>query len=451
MPAGSPLLLGIDLGSSRLKAVLVDGEGGEVASASEATPFELGPSGTDMAVDRLLAAVATVLEGLGDDRGRVAAVGIAGMAESGAPLDGHDRPLAPVIAWHDPRGAATVARLDERFEAGLPGRIGQPLRTVSSVAKLGWLVDHGVAGIRSWLGVPELCLAALTGIHATDYSLAARTGCYDVTRRRWLAEVVEALGLATTVFPPVQPAGAVMGRITGTGVAWSGLAQGVPVTVAGHDHLAALAGAGVGPGQLGNSVGTAETVVARTDRLPDIGAALGQRCAVSLMPAGDAWAVFAGAARAGRILDAAGVALGRPLADLDHLAEEATSVDGPDWLAALEEHHRRGGDPVRQVQPPPAGPPGAVWLGLLEALAERTREAVQRAIDVSGPASRLVVFGGGSLSRPWLRAKAGIVELPVWRSTAEAAARGAALHAGVAARWWPSNRDAPPARLEAVT
>ncbi|MGI9118977.1 MAG: FGGY family carbohydrate kinase [Acidimicrobiales bacterium] len=468
--AGSPLLLGLDLGSSRIKALLLDGEGSDVGSASVATPFESRPEGTEMTVERLLVAVAQVLERLGDDRSRVTGVGITGMAESGAPLGGDGRPLAPVIAWHDRRGAATVAMLTQRFGDGLANQIGQPLRTVSSVAKLGWSVDHGVDGVRSWLGVPELCLLALTGAHATDYSLAARTGCYDVTRRRWLPEVVEALGLAVTVLPPIQPAGAVMGSVVAAAADWSGLAQGVPVTVAGHDHLAAFAGAGVGAGRLGNSVGTAETVVARADRVPDIDRALAAGTAVSLFPAGEAWAVFAGAARAGRVLDDAVVTLGRPLDELDRLAEGVGSVDASRWLASVEADQRRrrtgAGDGDRDedgdgdgqdgtegvLRPPrlPAGSPGTVWRGVLEALAGRTWEAAQRAMEVTGPASGVVVFGGGSRSRPWLRAKAEACELPVWRSTAgEAAARGAAVSAGVSVGWWPSTAAAPAAPLEA--
>ena len=71
--------------------------------------------------------------------------------------------------------------------------------------------------------------------------------------------------------------------------------------------------------------------------------------------------------------------------------------------------------------------------------------------ELLGPPGRIVVFGGGSRSRPWLELKAGAVPVPVLRVTApEAAARGAALAAGVAAGWWPSLAGAPPAALEPV-
>ena len=438
-----PLLLGLDVGTSRVKALLVDGEGSGTAAASTPTPFISEAAGTEMTVGSLEGALREVLERLGPALDHVAAVGVAGLAESGAPLDGGGEPLAPIIAWYDPRGEASVRLLDERFGAGLSTCIGQRLRTVSSIAKLGWLVENGVAGVARWLGVPELCLRSLTGAEATDHSLAARTGCYDIARRRWLPEVVEALGISPQVLPAVLAAGSAVAGVSGAGRAWSGLPRGIPVTLAGHDHLAALAGSGAAEDDFGNSVGTAETVVGRSAQLPDVELALGRRTAVTLLPDGRAWAVLAGAARAGRVLGVAASALGLPLEELDALAGSAKPAAVGDLVADLQAGSTEGLG---------TGDPGAVWAGLLQALAERTGDAVARAGEVVGPPRRLVVFGGGGRSRPWLAAKAGVMAVPVWRSTvAEAAARGAAAYAGVAAGWWASPEDAPGAGLEEVT
>ncbi len=183
-----------------------------------------------MAVEALLGALGRLLGGLGPELERVEGVGVAGLAESGAPLDGRGRPLAPLIAWHDPRGEEAVERLNSRFGDGLARRIGQPLRTVSSVAKLGWLVENGVGPVARWLGVPELCLFHLSGQQASEHSLAARTGAYDVVQRSYMTDVPEALGLAPDVFAPVLAAGTAMGRVSPAGAAWSGLPNGVPVT-----------------------------------------------------------------------------------------------------------------------------------------------------------------------------------------------------------------------------
>jgi xylulokinase len=438
-----PLLLGMDIGTTTTKALLVDGAGGQVDSSSVATPFRRVGEGVEMPVPDLQAALGEVLAALGRRRERVAAVGVAGVAESGAPYDERGDPLGPVIAWHDPRGGETVDRLAERFGEGLERRIGQRLRTVSSVAKLGWLADHGVDA-RRWLGVPELCLFHLTGVAATECSLAARTGCYDVGQRRYLPDVAEAAGFPITVFPEVVPAGDVMGRVTRAGAAWSGLPAGIPVTVAGHDHPVGAEGSGAHESDLVNSVGTAETVLRRHARLPDVDAALAAKVAVTVAPGGRGWVALASGARAGVVLGYACEVLGRSLSELDEQAGRADGLDEGLDATALVKSIQEGDEPRL-----PDAPAGAVWKGLLEALTRRTVEAAERVVGLLGPAERMLVFGGGSRSRPWMQAKGRASPVPVLRVVAdEAVARGAAMFAGVAAGWWPGPEQAPPPRLE---
>lgn len=441
-PAGGPLLLGIDIGTSRTKAVLIDGDGRDVpvAAGSRKTPFVDRDGRVEMTVDALHDCVADLIAGLGERRRHVAGVGLAGMAESGTPLDGARRPLAPVIAWHDGRGEEAVERLKAALGPGLARRIGQPVRTVLTAAKLGWLVEHGPLGkerFERWLGVPELVLHALTGAEAIEFSQAARTGCYDVTTPEWMPEVGDALGFSVDIFPPVRPAGSVMGEISAEGAAWSGLPEGVPVTVAGHDHLAGMAGAGVRRGELANSVGTAETIVARSATCPDMQRPAELGVAVTMYPGGEEWACLVSVVRAGIVLTTAAAALGRSLEDLDELAAGVRAAGALDVEAVLEGLTR--GDATSL----PDGPPAEVWAALLDGLAGRCHEAVGRLTDVVGRAERLVVFGGGSVSEPWLAAKARRLPFPVEQSVVSAVARGAAVHAGVAAGWWDNADDAP--------
>lgn len=453
LPTGDePLLLGVDAGTSTTKAVLVDRAGREIAVVSRPTPFASAGAGTEMAASALAEGLRDLLDRLGSARRRVAGIGIAGLAESGAPLGPEGQVLAPVIAWHDPRGADTVARLEQAFGPELALRTGQRPRTVSSVAKLGWLTAHGLhAGdVRRWLGVGELCLRRLTGAEVTEHSLASRTGCYDIVERRWMPEVAEVAGIPIGVFPEVAAAGTVMGAVTPEAAAWSGLPAGIPVTLAGHDHLAGAAGAGALPSDLANSVGTAETVLRQLDRLPDLRLAAELRVAVSVWPGGAGWSAMAGAARAGVVLGRAAEALGRSPSDLDRLAftdparesgmpAGESAVPDPGAYDALAAALQK--DPGARL---PDADPGMLWRGLLEALCRRTLEASDRLGAMGGDPSRLLVFGGGSRSRPWTEVKAGLFPHPVAvpRIT-EAAGRGAALFAGVAAGWWPSPEAGP--------
>lgn len=439
----TPLLLGLDIGTSRIKSLLLDENGRTAGSSVTDTPFRRDRDRVEMSVDSLYSAVARTLVDLGPGLQRVAAVGIAGIAESGAPLDDGGVPLAPIISWHDPRGEEVAQQLRRQFGHDLDRLIGQRLRSVSSVAKLGWLVGPGgVRRVQQWLGVPELCLHHLTGAAVTECSLAARTGAYDVGARHYLPEVLDAVALPRDVFLPVEPAGVAMGRVSPAGSTWSGLAAGIPVTLAGHDHLAGIEGASAGRTDLANSVGTAETVVARHPVLPDVDRSLELGTAVTLAAGGEGWAVLSSAARSGLVLGEVSKALGASPAQLDDLAEDAAAADVTAVMASID-----AGSSLDLAQEPP----GEVWNGVLHALAQRTAGAAQRLVELVGPRRRVIVFGGGSDSRPWLRAKARHVQLPVWRSPApEAVARGAALFAGVAAGWWPSTADAPGVALEPV-
>ena len=439
--ADDGLLLGLDVGSSSVKAMLLDGSGKAAGTARVATPFADADGRSEATVAALIESVRAVVVGLGEARGRVVAVGITGMAESGAPLNREGDPLAPVIAWHDRRGEDVAQRVGTEVGPDLATSIGQPLRYVSTVAKLGWLVEDGVTGVSRWLGVPELVLHALTGAEATEHSLAARTGCRDIGRGTWIDDVAGRAGFSIDVFPEVVAAGEVMGRVTTEAASSLGLPPGVPVTIAGHDHLAGMVGSGGRPDDLANSVGTAETVVGRSPRLPDVAAAVDRGLAVTVFPGADGWAVLASAARSGIVLEDAAGRLGLAMDELDALAGGAHLLDAPDLSRALERRER---------VTLPDGPPGAVWHTLLHHLAARTATAAVRIVTVLGSRRRLVVFGGGVISDQWLLAKGELAPMPVWRSTAGAAARGAALYAGVAAAWWPSPSAAPAPRLEPV-
>lgn len=439
------LLLGIDVGTTRIKAVAVDGTGAGRAETSVATPFAASAEGVEMEVADLGRAIAEVIAALVPARNRIAAVGLAGMAESGVPLRAGS-PTAPIIAWHDGRGEETVASLERRFGPDLARWTGRRVRTVSSVAKLGWLLDHGLDPPDRWLGVPELALFLLTGAEATEHSLAARTGAYHVTERRWLPEVISHVTAAGAegldgLFPSVRAAGTVMGRIQGEAGGAYGLPGGIPVTIGGHDHLTAAAGLGAGPDDLFNSVGTAETLVRRLDSAPDVDRALELELAVTVWPGGDAWGVLASVTRSGLVIEALSAHLGLEAGALDALAGSAAPGNGDERGARVV--------PLGQGVEVHAGAPGAMWAETVRTLAGRAAAAGERVAALAGPHRRLVVFGGGSHSSAWLRAKAEEVGVPVVRcSVAEAAARGAALAAGVAAGWWPTIAAGPAPPLE---
>ena len=138
------------------------------------------------------------------------------------------RPWRPIIAWHDRRGEAVAERLTRRLR-GRPRSVDRPAAALrgdggqARVAGRAGLAADAPAGWR-WLGVPELVLRALTGAEATEWSLAARTGCFDVGSTGVAARGGGGRGFDVGVFPPVMAAGEVMGRVTAQASAWSGAA-----------------------------------------------------------------------------------------------------------------------------------------------------------------------------------------------------------------------------------
>ena len=154
------LLLGIDVGTSTCKAAVVDATGAERAHGQAPTPWRRMPTGAEAEPEALFAAALAAARAAlaAAPNGRVRAVGVTSIAETGALLDGHGNALAPAIAWHDSRGddeARSIA--DELGAERFIERTGLPPSPLCSLAKLRWLAEHRPAtrAAARWLSVSE--------------------------------------------------------------------------------------------------------------------------------------------------------------------------------------------------------------------------------------------------------------------------------------------------------
>lgn len=259
----SACTLGLDIGSTYLKAMAVAEDGSVLWTGRVPTPWQAVPHGcTEMtagalidAVHELLQAVAAGIPGV-----RVTAVGISGMAESGVLLDDDDNVALPIPAWFDPRGADEIEALPHDLRADFPGRTGLPVSPLATVAKLLLRRAQGVdlQGL-TWLNVPEYVARALGGERRGELSLAARTGLVDQDTAAVWPEMVAALDAQPSLLPRLGAAGCSWGTAAGRLPA---AVLGATLTVAGHDHLVASVAAGaVSSGDLYDSIGTAEALV----------------------------------------------------------------------------------------------------------------------------------------------------------------------------------------------
>jgi sugar (pentulose or hexulose) kinase len=426
------LVLGIDAGTTAVKAAAYDADLNEVASGRAPTPWRTVPTGAEVDPDELLAAaVAAAREAVAAAGGRIVAVGIASIAETGVLVDGDGRPVVPGIVWHDTRGEQEAARLARDLPA-FAERVGLPTTPLCTLVKYRWLRDHvpdAARGVR-WHNVAEWIVAGLGGEPVAELSLASRTGFYDLHAR---APYDDALAWADA--PPglvgeAVPAGTPMGTV---GDALPE-ARGAILTVGGHDHLSAAVGAGAaGEGDVLNSCGTAEAFVRATAPLPPDRIAHAVEGGVSVgWHAAEGRQALLGAQWSGAALQKVLALLGIEPDARGPIEAAALALEqaGPPHLAL----HGIGDETVTLAGIGADASPAAAYHAALDAVGAGSAAIVERMAAVAGPAKRLVVTGGwaaGEAARAVKERYLGPFELPP--GVATGAARGAAVAAGRAA------------------
>ena len=263
------ITIGLDIGTTSVKGLSVT-PGGDIVGEAHAPTSWLRSVHDATALDltRLMESVNHVLVELGEQHA-IAAIGIAGMAETGVLLDDADEPVWPAMAWHDPHGLAEIKQIgadSPDIARDFSWRTGLPYDAQATFSKVSWLSRTlpGAERGRVWLSVPEYVAYILTGNAFAERSLFSRTGFYDHPSGDVWHEAVKLAGLSPAVIPPLKTAGESWGPVL------RGSASGALVTVAGHDHLVASVGAGIrDAGSLFNSCGTADVIVRGVDQWPD--------------------------------------------------------------------------------------------------------------------------------------------------------------------------------------
>lgn len=263
-------MIGLDIGTARIKALGFGLDGDALAEVERPTPWsthgdqaEMDPGELAEIVRDTVASVPLAIEEAGGERVRVVAVGVTGMGEAGVLADGHGRPLARILAWHDPRGDADVVRR-EVGEDEFQRAVGMPLNAQPSLAKILWLrrsIEAAATAVR-FLSLPEWGVVCLGGEPVSELSLASRTGLLDIGALEPFAGAIAVVG--RNLLSELVQAGDAAGTAGGDSLPAS--IQGAVLTVAGHDHQAAALAVGAArPGALFNSLGTAEALVRCVD------------------------------------------------------------------------------------------------------------------------------------------------------------------------------------------
>ncbi|MDX9952810.1 MAG: ROK family protein [Anaerolineae bacterium] len=245
-------LLGIDIGTTHCKVGLFEADGTLLQSTARPTIYN-----PEALWSTVAEAIAETTQGF-----TPAVVGIASMAETGLLVDrSTGAARSPLLAWHDRCAEAQVANLAQRNDAlARFCRSGLRANAKSGLAKLLWLREQGADFSGAvWLSTADFIALQLTGLLATDPTLAVRTFAYDMVADAWDEPWLAQLGLDAKLFPPTLPSGVPVG-VTHSPIA--GLKTGTPVAISGHDHVcAAFAADVIEPGAVFDSMGTAETLI----------------------------------------------------------------------------------------------------------------------------------------------------------------------------------------------
>ncbi len=448
------MFLGIDIGTSAVKAATFDENGREIAVASSpltlSTPrpgwAEQHPQSwwraTCVAVREIAGAVGAA---------SIDAVGVAGQSWAAALVDAQGDALCPTPIWMDQRAFGQAARLRQSVGKSAFRLSGNPIQPGYTTPKIVWYRDEApqaLARAKAVLQSNGFIVYRLTGELTQDVSQGYGLHCFDIAARAWDGAMARALGVNPALLPPLFPCHQVVGKVDARAAQETGLKQGTPVVAGGLDAACAALGAGVAlPGQTQEQGGQAGGMGLCVDR-----PAMDERLILSCHVAPGLWLLQGGTVGGGGALKWLRDALdmqgdGRAF---DTLCEGAARVaPGSGGVVFL---------PYLSGERSPLWDPDArgCFFGLsfgtgrdhlaravLEGVAFSLRHNIETAMQAGANVGILHAMGGAARSHVWTQIKADItartIRVPLGDN---ATALGAAMLAGVGVGMWPDARSA---------
>ncbi len=260
--------IGIDLGTSTVKLLLMDETGKIYGSVTREYPLEFPQPGWSQqnpadwwnaVTDGMRALLA------GTDVAEIAGIGVAGQMQGLVILDENDEVIRPVILWNDGRTAAQVDYLNRIIgKEKLASWTANIAFAGFTAPKLLWLRENepeNFRKIRKIMLPKDYINFKLTGVHSTDYSDASGTLLLDVEHKCWSREMLEICGISESLLPKLRESYQCIGHLLPETAKLLGLPETVKVCAGAGDNEAAAVGTGViGEGGCNISLGTSGTV-----------------------------------------------------------------------------------------------------------------------------------------------------------------------------------------------
>ena len=415
------MYLGLDLGTSGVKALLIDGDQQPVASGHG--PLDVsrphpGWSEQDPAhwLEACERAIGELKASHPNEMAAVRGIGLSGQMHGATLLDRDDHVLRPCILWNDTRSHAEAAMLDAnpRFRE-LTGNIVFPGFTAPKLVWVKASEPEIFARVAKVLLPKDYLRLWLSGEHISEMSDSAGTSWLDVGKRRWSGELLAVTGLDESHMPTLvegtQPAGALRAELASK---W-GMQAGIPIAGGAGDNAASACGMGtVGEGHAFVSLGTSGVLFAANSAyLPNPASAVHTFC--HALP--QTWHQM------GVILSAtdslnwlAGIA-GREAGDLTaELGDNLRAPFGVTFLPYLSGERTPYNDAtIRGAFAGLAHESGraALTQAVLEGVAFAFRDSLEALASAGTRLERVTAIGGGSRSLYWLKAIATALGIPV--------------------------------------
>ena len=439
-------VLGIDLGSSYFKVLIVDKRGVSRGLGRVAVPVRRkGKNISELSVDAfwsaLREAVRNACAAAEIEVSDVCAVSYASQANSFLLLDSEYTPLTPIILWSDTRSSKENSFLQELRQSGeYLQKTGMNFHGPEfCVSKIKWIQEHEPAvwsKTRHVMTISDYLTFMLTGEAMGDSGTASLLGIYNLEESMWWKKALSQLAIPEEYMSRLYRPGTVKGRTASSAHKYLGLKEGIPFALGGLDHHVAAIGAGAGVlSGVSESTGTVLACYqSNVPYLPDSSSCLGPA-----IQEGRYYRLrFNGNGAKGIEWYRDNFAQGYSLEELGELAAQV--VPGCDGLTASPEAFCVD-DLSRFTPRDKTYSQGHYIRALMESTAVSLLDILPHTSSVPG-SGRILATGGGARSPLWLDIKAGVTgkEL-ITTESPEPAAYGAAMLAAIAAGWFASVSD----------
>lgn len=441
-------VLCLDCGATNVRAIIVDDKGNLVAKASQPNSTDSGAENAQYHVwnaDRILNQLAECARKILPevDATQVKGITITTFGVDGALVDEQGELLYPVISWKCPRTAEVMKNIEKYIpQHKLNSISGVGEFAFNTIYKLIWIKENRpelLEQAHAWLFISNILAHRLTGVMATDRTMAGTSQMTDLTTGDWSNEILGTLGVSKSLFPPMVNAGEVIGNLTPAACELLGLPCSVPVVSTGHDTQFALFGSGVKENQPFLSSGTWEILMLRTAKAAleaddyAAGATVEYDSKAGLLNPGLQWI-------------ASGI--------IEWVKSTCYNGENYDTMDAEAAAIPPGCDGVKLIPNflPSDSTPGSIeglilgrtrghiYRAAMEALTLRLKNRLEKLEKVGGfKATELLLVGGGARNKIWTQMRADILGLPILVSkVSESTVLGAAMYAFAGAGVYPS-------------